>query len=589
MSEIIKVPVLIVGGGACGLTSSIFLSDLGIENLLVERHKSTSHLPKAHYLNQRTMEIFRQHGVAESIEKVGCPIDNMSRVTWRTSFGGDGPLDGKIIYQIDAFGGGSLKETYTNDGPILSNNYPQLRFEPLLRKHAEERKAGKLLFSHELVRFSQDESGVTAVIKNLESNEEFTVKADYMIAADGGKTVGKALGVKMEGPTNLLNMVSTHFTADLSPWWDERTLLTFLTNPEAGHSWSSGGMAKMGPTWDKSEEYVIHFMFGPDDPAKFDKETMEPRVRELLKLPDDMDLQIHQISSWILEGVLADRYQFDKIFIAGDAAHRHPPTTGLGMNTAIQDAHNLAWKLAAVIKGKAGASLLDSYEPERRPIGMRNVDWAMFTFLNHFVQDAGLGLVPGAPVEQNRAAFELLFSDTPMGRTRRQRVKETFDTQRTEFHAHDIEMGFVYEKGALVPDGSEAPESDPMGSRYIPTSRPGHRLPHAWLVNGEKEVSTLDFTGASENFVLLTGEAGGAWINAAKAVGDKLGISIATAKIGGNGNWQDKTGNWAKNGGVNADGAVLVRPDHHVAFRSKGASANPESVLENVFHEILKK
>lgn len=585
----INVPVLIVGGGACGLTSSIFLSDLGIESLLIERHKSTSHLPKAHYINQRSMEILRQHGIAESVEKVGCPIDNMSRVTWRTSFGGDGPLDGKIIYQIDAFGGGSLKERYANDGPVLSNNFPQFRFEPLLRKHAEERKQGKLLFSHELTSFSQDSKGVKAVVKNLETGEEMTVNAGYMIGADGGKTVGKTLGVKMEGPTGILNMVSTHFTADLSKWWDKETLLTFLTNPEAGDSWSSGAMAKMGPSWDKSEEYVIHFMFRPDDPAKFDKATMAPRVRGLLKLPEEMSIEIHEISNWILEGVLADRYQFDKIFIAGDAAHRHPPTTGLGMNTAIQDAHNLAWKLAAVIKGQANETLLATYETERRPIGMRNVDWAMFTFLNHFVQDAGIGLIPGAPVEQQKGAFDMLFSDTPMGRTRRQRVKETFDTQRTEFQAHDLEMGFCYEKGAVVSDGTEAPLSDPMGCEYIPTSRPGHRLPHAWIEKEGKTISTLDLTGNSAHFVLLTGDAGDAWCDAAQAAAKKFGISMVTAKIGGDTNWKDKTGNWQKHGGIKDGAAILVRPDNHVAFRSAGHSKNPGNDLEKVFNEILKK
>ncbi|SDG20050.1 FAD-dependent monooxygenase [Epilithonimonas hungarica] len=583
----IKVPVLIVGGGACGLTSSLLLSDLKIESLLVERHESTSHLPKAHYLNQRTMEILRQHGVADDVVKVGCPIDNMGKIVFRTSFGGDGTLDGKVIYELDAFGGRSLKEKYAKDGPILSNNYPQFRFEPLLRKHAEDRKYGQLLFSHELIEFNQDDNGITATITNKKTNETFVVKADYMIAADGGKTIGKKLGVKMEGPTNILNMVSTHFSAELHKYWDEETLLTFLTNPEGGDSWSSGAMAKMGPSWDKSEEYVIHFMFRPDDPTEFTKENMVPRVRQLLKVPDDLEINVHAISSWILEGVLADRYQFDRIFIAGDAAHRHPPTTGLGMNTAIQDAHNLAWKLALVLKNKADKSLLDTYEKERRPIGMRNVDWAMFTFLNHFVMDAGIGLVPGAPVEQNKVAFEVLFSDTPMGRTRRQRVKETFDTQRTECQAHDLEMGFVYEDGAVIPDGTDTPLSDPMGCEYIPTTRPGHRLPHSWLKSSEKEVSTHDFTGASENFVLITGEKGDKWIDAAQKLIKETDLNIETVKIGKDTGWNDKSGYWALYGGINDDGVVIVRPDNHIAFRTACISENPYQTLESAFARLL--
>lgn len=576
------VPVLIVGGGGCGLAASLFLSNLDTDHLLIERHDSTSHLPKAHYLNQRTMEVFRQHGFADEIYEVGTPMENFGKVRWRTSLGGDGPLDGRTFYTMDSFGGGSTIERYRRDSPCLSSNYPQLRLEPLLREHAQKRGTGRLRFGHELVELEQDADGVTATVRDRAEDRTYQVRAQYVIAADGGKTVGAALGVTMEGPTGLLDMVSTHFSADLAEWADETCLITWFLNPDGNGSWGSGAMVPMGPTWGRgSEEWVLHFTFGPDDPDRFDESAIVPRMRELLKLPD-LDVTVHKVSHWILEGVLADRYQVGRVFLAGDAAHRHPPTTGLGLNTAIQDAHNLAWKLATVIHGRAAPALLDSYEPERQAIGMRNVDWAMFTFLNHMVIDAGIGLLPGQPPEANRAAFEAYFSDTPMGATRRARAAEVIQTQRTEFQAHDLEIGFHYEQGALVSDGSEAPASDPMGGQYHPTTRPGHRLPHAWLTDpAGRRVSTHDLV-SWDGFLLITGADGTEWAAAAEQARQRLGVTVRTVRIGDGGDHRDAEGTWARLREVPEAGAVLVRPDNHVAFRADGPPSDPDVLVRTL-------
>src|SRR5438067_866570 len=583
----IQVPVLIVGGGGCGLTSSIFLSDHGIDHLLVERHPGTSVLPRAHYLNQRTMEVLRQHGVADSIYEVGTPIENFGKVRWMTTLSGDGPLDGRTIFEMDAFGGGTLRAQYEADSPCLSSNYPLLRLEPLLRRHAEQAAPGRILFHHELVEWSETANGIEAVIRNRDTDETFTVEAAYMIAADGGKTVGPGLGVEMQGPQGLLDMVATHFSADLSQWWDEECLITWFLNPGGEGSWGSGAMVPMGPTWGKhSEEWVLCFAFRPHDPERFDEAAIVPRMRELLNLPD-LEPTVHRVSHWVLEAVLADRYRAGRVFLAGDAAHRHPPTTGLGLNTAIQDAHNLTWKLAAVLNGTAGEALLDTYEAERRPVGMRNVDWALFTFLNHLIIDAGMGLMPGAPPEAQVAALEAYFSDTPMGETRRARAAEVIATQRTEFQAHDLEIGFTYADGALVADGSEAPPRDPMGSVYHPTTRPGHRLPHAWLERNGERVSTHDLAGASSRFAVLTGPAGEAWCIAAAQVAEKLGVPLAAVRIGDDGDYTDPTGTWDALRQISDGGAVLVRPDNHVAFRSPGPVDDPATVLSQALERIL--
>lgn len=585
----IEVPVLIVGGGGCGLTTSLLLSDFGIEHLLIERHESTSILPKAHYLNQRTMEVFRQHGVADDIYSVGTPPQNMSKVRWRTTLGGDGPLDARTFYEIDAFGGGKVAATYAKDSPCPSSNYPQIRLEPLLRRHAEERAPGQVRFNHELTALTQDDAGVTASITDLGSGRQLTVRAQYLVAADGGKTIGPMLGVAMRGTPGFARQVSSHISADLSAWWDDACLITWFINPESTGAFGSGAMVPMGPTWGKhSEEWVIHFGFGPDDPEVFDEEAVVPRLRALLKLPD-LPMKVHKVSQWTLEGVLAERYQVGRVFLAGDAAHRHPPTTGLGLNTAIQDAHNIAWKLAAVVSGRAERRLLDSYERERQPIGLRNVDWAMFTATNHFVVDSGMGFTPTQPVEVKRAVFEAFFAETPMGETRRARAAEVTETQRAEFQAHDLEIGFSYAEGALVGDDTPPPARDPMGGNYLPTTRPGHRLPHAWISQRGVRLSTLDLAGREGAFLLIIGSQNEPWQQAAAEAAETLGIRVTSVGIGTGLTYDDVDGGWAAVREISERGAILVRPDNHVAWRSLDGGGNPAQQLVQSLRAVLSR
>jgi 2,4-dichlorophenol 6-monooxygenase len=575
--------VLIVGGGGCGLSSSIFLSAAGVDHLLVERHEGTSNLPKAHILNQRSMEVLRQHGVADTVYAHGATMAKLGRVRWMTSLGGDGPLDGRTFFEMDGFGGGKLSDAYAVHSATPPTNLPQLRLEPLLRAHAEEAgRPGSIRFNHELVDLSQDADGVTSTVLDRATGERLTVRSRYLIGADGGKTIGPLVGVDMLGQTGLVDLVSMHFSADLSPWWDDDCLITFFNNPGGDGTWGSGAMAQMGPTWgSKSEDYNVVFGFKPDDPGRFDEDSIIPKVRNLLKLPD-LEITCHKINHWIVEALLAERYRVGRVLLGGDATHRHPPTTGLGLNTAIQDAHNLAWKLAAVINGNAPDSLLDSYESERRPIGARNVEWAMFAFANHAVVDSAMGFLPGAPAEANEAIFTEFLSDTPVGATRRARFAEVAGTQRIEFQAIDLDLGFHYEHGALVADGTPPPPADPMGSTYHPTTRPGHRLPHAWLTRDGVRLSTHDLTGASQRLVLITGPGAG-WAEQAASASKELGIEVAVATIGDGGEYRDLDGSWAQLREVPEQGAVLVRPDNHVAWRSNDSGEDLVAALHAVW------
>lgn len=598
MSDL-NTDVLVVGAGGCGLNLSIFLADLGVDFLTVERNTQLANLPKAHYLNQRTMEILRQHGVEDDIRALGTPPDNMSRAMWLTTLGGHGPYDRRVIHEMDGIGGTgeSQRAIYDRDSACRSANLPLIRSEPIFRRHADARAPGRLRFGHELQSFTQDADGVDAVVKDLPSGRTLSVRAKFLVGADGGRTIGKSLGTRMVGPSGLAKNVTVHFVADLSKvLLDDRVMLHFFIHPTRRGPLASGALVPAGGddgVWGRhSREWIFHFMVAPDDPSRFDETMVTQQIRELLKLPE-LSMKVLKISHWMIEAVLAERYRFDRVLLAGDACHRHPPASGLGLNTGIQDAHNLAWKLSLVLKGRADEALLDSYERERRPIGAINVAWALSSYWNHLLSAASIFAIHpanvyeavGQPDEDNEIAG--LFADTPDGRMRRARMREVFNTHRVEMFDHDVELGFVYERGAIVPDGTPVPERDPWGSEYRPTTRPGHRLPHAWIEVGKHRCSTHDLLGASGGFLLLVNPDGDAWCDAARRIAADRGITLNTVRIAPDGDALDAEGRWAGLSGVGPDGAVLVRPDAMVAWRATRLAERPHDALLEAIDRVL--
>lgn len=592
MNEI-TVPVLIVGGGGCGLSASNFLADLGVESLLIERHPGTAHLPKAHYINQRSMEIFRHHGLADAIYAEAAPAERMGKVHWYSSLGGDGPVDGVRFVTVDALGGGELAKEYELKGVTRPTNIPQIRLEPILRREAETRNPGRVLFSHELVSFTQDADGVDCVVRDVAADREFGVRAQYVLAADGGKTVGPALGVEMVGLTQMADIVGVHISADLSKYiTEDDSVLRMIVHPDQDSSWGkhTGGILTYGPKhWDShSEEWGITLGFDPDDPDRLDDdEAMAERVKQFLKV--DVPITVHRVSHWYLESVIADRFQHGRIVLAGDAAHKHTPFAGLGLNSGIQDAHNLCWKLALVVHGRAPHALIATFETERRPVIQGNADWSLFAFDNHNILISSLGVSPGAPKEHNEAQFAQLLTNTPDGAARRARVQEVFRLSRVEYGVHDLEMGFNYASGAVVDDGSPAPERHPLGWVYTPTSRPGCRLPHAWLSAGGQTVSTHDLLPVG-GFLLLTGEEGDGWLSASERLAGEIGLALKAVRIDRrDGAVTDPSGVWEELRGVSSGGALLVRPDGHVAWRMADPADDPYRALSSALDRILQQ
>lgn len=586
----VAVPVLIVGAGGSGLVAALCLADLGIEALLVERHPSTSQQPRAHLLNPRTMEIFAQHGLAGDIYDEGAPIEHCGAMVWMTSLGGDGPTDRCVLHRAPAYGGGELRAACDRASAYRHGNLGQLWLEPLILRHLDERRPiCRLLFRHELIGVDLDGDSVTATVVDRDRSTAFKVRARYMIAADGGKTVGGALGVQMLGTPTLLDWITLHVSADFSEFIPhDDAVVNRITSLSADGQLEHCGVVPMGPKrWGRhSEQWTIMFCV-PPGARHDDHETVVAKVRRILKLPDRCDMEVHSISHWPVEGRVADRFRVGPVFLVGDAAHRHPPSGALGLNTGIQDAHNLAWKLAAVLQGQAPESLLDSYEPERRPVAQRVVERALFALFNQISMTGGVGVMAGASAEWNRSQLEALLSDTPDGQARRMLLDEYFRTNRITTAHIGMELGYDYADAGFVAEAdSEPPPRDPLGVEYTQTSLPGHRLPHAWLHHDGQRVATHQLVAAGR-FLVLAGSFGSMWLDAAEALSEASGVRIAAYAVGPGGDLRDHDGVWRALRGHDEHGAILVRPDGFVALRHSGACEHPGDLLEHGLRTAL--
>ncbi|MGX1163409.1 2,4-dichlorophenol 6-monooxygenase [Arthrobacter sp. SLBN-100] len=585
-----NVPILIVGGGGAGLSSSLLLSKHGVESLLVSGLPTTSTLPKAHVLGQRTMEIFTEVGVAEEVYRRGTPLENMAATGFYAGVQGSNPNSGREIGKLQLWGNGYTDPEYIDASPWAVANLPQLRLEPILKAHAEELNPGGVLFNHELITIEQDEDGVTSTILDKATGEEYQVRSRYVIAADGGRTVGGLVGITLDGQRNILDMVTVHMSADLSGvLGDESVMLRWLTNPDFGGTFTGGVLNPMGPDlWGtRSTEWVFSIGYPNGAPDTNDREKVVEQMKTLLGMPD-LQPEIHTISVWTMEAVVADRFRSGRVFVVGDAAHKHPPTSGLGLNSAVHDAQNLCWKLARVLSGHAGETLLDTYEAERKPVVLKNIANSVRCTEDSFALDAVLGLSPEKSPEDNWAAIEAIWDpEHPDFEERNRQVNNALAAKSREFRHHGLEYGFTYDSAAVVADGSAAPEPIDEIRVYEPSTRPGHPLPHAF-VSRRGEVFPLHDLTYGCRFVLLAGEDGHDWVEAARQIADQTGLPLEAYTVGADdAELADVRLAWLRKREISRRGAVLVRPDRFVGYRSIGGVDSPKQSLTEALGALL--
>lgn len=585
----IETEVLVIGGGVVGMTATMLLKKLGLDAWTFTYYPGTSPHPKSHILNQRSMEIFDELGLAQKVYAVSTPADKMVAAGWYSGLKGSHPAAGREIGRVEAWGAGCQDPEYTNASPFRPGNYPQMYLEPIIKAHAEAMSPGRLVFNHEMVDFTQDDSGVTARIRDRASAEIFEVRARYMIAADGGKTVGPQLGIQRLGQDRVMRMASVHFSADLSQIATGEDVLTrFFINPDIGGSWTSGVMIPEGPTkWGQySEEWVFHIRNPDQSDAPLDRDAILAHMLRVLGLQRDEIDQVIHISEWLIQGILAERYSEGRVYLAGDACKVHPPTGGLGMNSGVQDVYNLCWKLAQVIRGISPESLLASYEAERRPVAAANVEAAMANAMNHFKIDRALGLSEENDTATNWENMARLWSGKDEHQALREEVFKAVQVQRLGFRHHNIEFGYTYAAGALVPDGAPLYQPHDAIRIFEPSSRPGHPLPHAF-VSRDGKMLPLGSLVQDGHFLLIAGEEGGDWCAAAEALAQAHRLPLKAFRLGlDEGDYIDMRGNWTRLRRMDPKGALLVRPDRYIAWHSPSAVVAPQATLAEVLRQI---
>ncbi|GGD29065.1 2,4-dichlorophenol 6-monooxygenase [Microbacterium faecale] len=577
-----EVPVIVVGGGPVGMSCALLLAQRGIEVLLVDRRDFEFRLPRAHLLNVRTMEIFHSMGVADDIYAMGPDHDRWHKVAWYTSVDPSTRYEGLKIGDVPAWGGGADRERYAEASPRKYANLPQIRLDPLIHAHASAAMPGRLRGHQEVRDFTQDEHGVVVTIADLADSTVRRQRAQYAIFADGGRTSNDLLGIDFDGVQAIRNVTTYHVSTDLSMWTEPDAILAHFVHP-SGHGRRMGTMQAIGPTnYNRySEEWLIGLAGWMLEGDPEDRATHDQAIRRLLNLDESHPLDIHSINNWTYNGVVAQRFRVGRALLAGDAAHRHPPTGGLGLNGGIQDAGNLAWKLAAVLDGTAAESLLDSYQEERRPVAAFYTAHSLENANRHPPIAAALGFSDERSVDEEQRSLDVFVGEGPDSDAVRERVRAAVDANAFDFSQLNVEAGFHYAAGAIVPDNSPLPDGYESPIVFEPVSRPGHHLPHVWLTDSEADrVSTIDMV-EPEGFTLFVSEsAAKTWKDAVGDVASALPLHVVAIS--------DDERHWETARGIGPSGALLVRPDWIVAWRVIDLPPSPSDALQRAVDTVLR-
>src|SRR5437016_3658889 len=387
-----------------------------------------------------------------------------------------------------------------------------------------------LRFNHEFLELRQDDSGVTATIRDRSAGQDLTVRSQYLVGADGGRSrVLDQAGLTVEGDAGLAEAANIWFAADLTRYLSYRPgVLYWNVSPGTDFMVGAGTLICHKP-W---SEFVMVIMYDPNRETISDREDyLVGRVHKVIG-DSSVEVTLKGFALWQINAQVAPRYSAGRVLCMGDAVHRHPPTNGLGLNTSIADAFNLAWKLALVLDGRAAPSLLETYSAERQPVGRQVVDRAITSVGEMAAIPSALGFAPGQSESEGWAALAGLYAPGEEGVRRRKALRDAIELTNYQFNAHNVEVGYRYRAGAIVPDGTSEPASNRDSQLYYqPTTWSGAHLPHAWIERDRTLISTLDLVNGTD-FALLTGIGGEPWIEAAQAATQHTGIGIDVHIIG---------------------------------------------------------
>ena len=483
------------------------------------------------------MEIFRSWGIQDAVERAGLPREDSLALGV-----------GSTLTAADFRRAVAPAHEDAPQSPTYTYICSQDRLEVILRTLATEQPTAQVHFATTMTQLRAVADGVEAVVESVHGPQ--LVRATYMIAADGGRSgIRTSLGIGASGPPPLGHMLSIMFDADLRDLLHDRLGALYFVRGEVGCAVEAV---------DNERRWMVQTAYEPElgqSADDFTEEVCRDFVRAAVGIPD-LPIEIIGTMPWLQQAIVAEEFRHGRIFLAGDAAHVATPQGGFGMNCGIQDAHNLCWKLAASLHDSAGDGLLDSYAQERRPIA----EWTVDESLNN-------ALITVEMMEERLS------------------MQEAGQRQADRRRAEGMILGYRYESAAVIPDGTEPPQPQDPYRTYLPTARPGHRAPHVWLSDAGSRVSTLDLIGPE--FTLMA-PAGNGWAQAAKEAGVQAAVGITVVEISADGSTPLSSPDWAREYGLSTQGAVLVRPDGHVAWRCADAEAS-SGVLVDVLDRVLDR
>jgi len=561
--------VLIVGTGPTGATLALALATYGVKAHMVSRWNWLADTPRAHITNQRTMEIFRDLGISEEIARYATPWEAMGDMPFAES------LAGRELVRLRAWGTGDDRVgDYVKASPCGMADVIQPKLEPILLKAAAERGAS-FAFNTEYLSHEQDDDGVTVQLRDRITKLDYSMRARYLFGADGARSViAEQIGLPIQGHMARAGTVYVTFQADLARIMKPRpSILNWIVSADASFGEIGLGLLRAVQPW---THWIAGWGF---DISKGEPDLSEETIRRKISVligDSTVEPVIQRAAIWYVNQAYATEYARRRVLCGGDAVHRHPPSSGLGMNTCVQDAFNLAWKLAFVIKGLASPALLQTYSDERAPVGKQVVLRANQSRLDYAPLNACFR-IPGAenPVA---AGIERFRAATPEGQAARLAVAQALELKNTEFNAQGTEMNQLYESTAVLVDTTMTPAVPPRDPQLHchATTRPGAKIPHAWLTNQTHDrISTLDLVGRGE-FTLITGLTGTVWAAAAA----NLNAAYLRIVVIGLPEAQDVYCAWQNIREIDESGALLVRPDGIVAWRQKSAAATVADAAE---------
>jgi len=575
-----------VSSGTWHVQTICLIDATGLKGIVVAAATGTAETPRAHITNMAALECVRDIGLEDAFMKVATPNENMEHTRWCPS------MAGEEYARIYSWGNDPKRHgDYDAASPCKHVDIPQTELEPILVKYATH-NGFHFRWDTSFVSFERKtEDCIVTEVRDDLTNLTYKIQSKYLFGCDGGRSpVMKQLStpfIKKPGQGLAINIL---MRCDLSQLVQFRMgNLHWCVRPFDDHPpWGMNCLVRMVKPW---TEWM--FIVLPDPTADMSKHNPTPeeylaRCKEWIG-DDSIPAEIIGISKWYINEMVAEHYSDSyNVHCLGDAVHRHPPFNGLGSNTCIQDAYNLAWKVSLVEQGLAGKELLKSYSPERQPVGLSVVTRANQGLRDHTPVWKQFGMLEPT-VEERKAIFDALAEPTSQGSAKRKALREAIQGTANEFHGLGVEMNQRYESNAVYLEDEKEPRPPlPQIQEHEITTYPGSRLPHAWLNTRvpQKPFSTQDIAG-NRKFCLLTGLTGQPWKDAAINVGKALGLDINAYSIGWQADFEDMYGDWARRSEIEEDGCVLIRPDRFVAWRSKGIIDNAEEKLRRVMTSIL--